>query len=973
MSNTPSAHPSFSFVRQETIQSLQLDAQLYQHNDTGAMHIHLDTGQDENVFLVAFRTMPMDSTGVAHILEHTSLCGSEKFPVRDPFFMMIRRSLNTFMNAFTSSDWTAYPFASQNYKDYQNLLEVYLDATFFARLDALDFAQEGHRVELETAADGTEKLAYKGVVFNEMKGAMSSPISQLWQNVSKHLFSSTTYHYNSGGEPVDIPDLTHEQLLDFYRGHYHPSNAVFMTSGNIPADELQERFQTLALHKFAAQSMDHLHISDEKRYYSPIRVQEGYAVEPGDELAKSHHVMAWLLGHSTDLYQQLQANLLSRVLLDNSASPLRKMLETGGVGSAPSPLCGLEDSNREMTFVCGVEGADRQEAEAFEQMVLGCLEEIADEGVDHELVTSALHQLELSQREIGGDGYPFGMQLILTAMPAAIHHGDPLAALNLDPVIARLHKDIEDADYIPRLVRELLLGNPHRLTYSMYPDEQLAGFRDAAEEASLAAMHDAMDDDAKQQVRDLAAALNERQMQEDDAGLLPTVTRHDIPADTQIPEAETAVYNQQTYYQAGTNGLVYHQLSLPWPKLQAGDLPYLGLLAQLYTEMGVGSDDYLQTQGRQAAVCGSISAFLSKRGSADSADQLKAYFTLAIKGLLDKQDAMQALLKDSLFNCRFDEQQRVRELVAQLRARRQQSVVNGGHSLAMTCASQNLSAAANMGNAMSGLGAIIWLQKLDDSLADNAELAKLCDKLSALQKLVIAGPMEMVTVAESQHQQELEAAMQEAFGVYTGAVDGRVSWDYQQAHIKHLWTTNTQVNFCARAYNTVTSSHADSPALIVLGEILRNGYLHRAIREQGGAYGGGASQDNNGACFRFYSYRDPRSAETFADYDGAIAWAASADSINDQHLEEAVLGVIGSLDKPGSPAGEAISAHQNNLHDRTPQLRKNFRKRILDVTVADVLRVANIYFVDQPCSEAVVGPKDLADSDYFKEFELYKV
>ncbi|MCP4791220.1 MAG: peptidase M16 [Gammaproteobacteria bacterium] len=972
MSSTPVTHQSFTFLRQETIQSLQLDAQLFQHNETGALHIHLDTGQDENVFLVAFRTMPMDSTGVAHILEHTSLCGSEKFPVRDPFFMMIRRSLNTFMNAFTSSDWTAYPFASQNYKDYHNLLEVYLDATFFARLDALDFAQEGHRVELESQTDGSEKLTFKGVVFNEMKGAMSSPVSQLWQNVSKHLFPTTTYHYNSGGEPLDIPDLSHEQLLEFYRSHYHPSNAIFMTSGNIPAQELQERFQALALHRFSRQSMDHLHINDEKRYFSPVRVQEGYAVDADDELSKSHHVMAWLLGQSTDLYQQLQANLLSRVLLDNSASPLRKVLETAGVGSAPSPLCGLEDSNREMTFVCGVEGADREQSEAFEEVVINCLQNIADEGVEQELVTSALHQLELSQREIGGDGYPFGMQLILTAMPAAIHHGDPLAALNLDPVIEHLREDIKNTNYIPQLIRDLLLNNPHRLTYTMHPDKQLAEHRHSAEQARLDALQEAMDEETKQQVRDLSQALHERQMQEDDASLLPEVTRQDIPVDTQIPLPANTPYNQQSYYQAGTNGLVYHQLSMPWPKLPQSDLPYFGLLAQLYTEMGVGSADYLQVQSRQAAVCGSISASLSKRGAADDADNIKTYFTLSTKGLLDKQDAIQQLLKDTLYHCRFDEPQRIRELIAQLRARRQQSVVNGGHSLAMTCASQNMSAAANMGYAMSGLEAINWLQNLDDGLGDESQLEALSEKLVSLQQKLIEGPIEILTVAEAHHQEYLEQAMHDTFGDHVGVFDSHFQWRYKTRPVKQLWTTNTQVNFCARAYPTVTSSHADAPALIVLGEIMRNGYLHRAVREQGGAYGGGASQDNNSACFRFYSYRDPRSAQTFADYDGAITWASQG-NVNEQHLEEAVLGVIGSLDKPGSPAGEAISAHQNNLHDRTPDVRRGFRQRILNVTLDDVARVATSYFKDQSYCDAVIGPKELASDDYFKDFEVRHV
>jgi Zn-dependent M16 (insulinase) family peptidase len=972
MSSIPDTHQDFIFLRQETIQSLQLNAQLFQHRETGAQHIHLDTGQDENVFLVAFRTMPMDSTGVAHILEHTSLCGSEKFPVRDPFFMMIRRSLNTFMNAFTSSDWTAYPFASQNKKDFHNLLEVYLDATFFARLDALDFAQEGHRVELEEQPDGSEKLVFKGVVFNEMKGAMSSPVSQLWQNVSKYLFPTTTYHHNSGGEPVDIPDLTHQQLLAFYQRHYHPSNAVFMTSGNIPAAELQERFQTLALNKFTAQSMDHLQMQNEKRYYSPLRVQEGYAVDATDEQAKSHHVMAWLLGNSTDLYQQMQANLLSQVLLDNSASPLRKVLETTNLGSAPSPMCGLEDSNREMTFLCGLEGADREASEDFEKLVLECLETIVAQGVDQEAVNSALHQLELSQREIGGDGYPFGLQLILSAMPAAIHHGDPLAALNLDPVIARLREDIQDSNYIPSLVRELLLNNPHRLTYTMNPDKQLSEHRQAAEQSRLDTMYKAMDDKQIQQVKDLAVALQQRQNEVDDVSILPTVTRQDIPDDISIAEPTTERFQQQISFDAGTNGLVYHQLVLPWPKLAPEDLPYLGLLAQFYTEMGVGDADYLNLQARQANVCGSFSAFLSTRGAADNADSLKAYFVLSMKGLVDKQPEMVALLKETLQECRFDETQRVRDLVAQLRIRRQQGVVSAGHSQAMRCASQNISAAANLSYTMSGLGTINWLQELDDSLADAANLTALCDKLASIQSQLAIQPMQVVSVAESQHQLNIADTLQNSFAEQLGSADSQLDWAYAGGAVKQLWTTNTQVNYCARAYSTVPSNHEDAPALVILGDILRNGYLHRAIREQGGAYGGGASQDNNSGCFRFYSYRDPRSVDTFADYDGAIAWAAEG-NINAQHLEEAVLGVIGSLDKPGSPAGEALSTFQNNLHDRTPKVRKAFRQRLLKVTLEDISKVVRVYLQNKPASEVVVGPNELTKLDYFKEFQFFQV
>ena len=214
---------AFEFISSTEVSSLNLTVEHYQHKQTGAVHYHLAADNQEKVFMVALRTMPKDSTGVAHILEHTALCGSEKYPVRDPFFMMTRRSLNTFMNAMTSSDWTAYPFASQNDKDFDNLLSVYLDAVFFARLDELDFAQEGHRVEFEEMSNPETDLVYKGVVFNEMKGAMSSPVSQLWQKISKHLFPTNTYHYNSGGEPAEITDLSYQQLKSFYSSHYHPS------------------------------------------------------------------------------------------------------------------------------------------------------------------------------------------------------------------------------------------------------------------------------------------------------------------------------------------------------------------------------------------------------------------------------------------------------------------------------------------------------------------------------------------------------------------------------------------------------------------------------------------------------------------------------------------------------------------------------------------------------------------------------
>jgi len=371
--NAPDHHASFHWLRSQHIESLNIEVSEYQHKVTGALHYHLAANSDENVFLVALRTIPTDSTGVAHILEHTALCGSEKYPVRDPFFMMLRRSLNTFMNAFTSSDWTAYPFASQNNKDWYNLLDVYLDAVFFSRLDPLDFAQEGHRFEFEEPENEQSDLVYKGVVYNEMKGAMSSPVSVLWQTLTTHLYPTTTYHFNSGGEPENIPDLDHSQLKEFYQTHYHPSNAVFMTYGQMSVEDIQGRIHEQALSHFKQLGRS-ISVADETRYTQPVRVEEAYAAE--DEDNKTHHVMGWLLGPSIDLKSQLEAHLLANVLLGDSSSPLRQALETSALGSAPSPICGLEDSNREMCFVCGLEGSNPQHAKAFEKMVFQVLEKI---------------------------------------------------------------------------------------------------------------------------------------------------------------------------------------------------------------------------------------------------------------------------------------------------------------------------------------------------------------------------------------------------------------------------------------------------------------------------------------------------------------------------------------------------------------------------------------------------------------------
>ncbi|MBB3168669.1 insulinase family protein [Simiduia aestuariiviva] len=951
------AHSAFEFIRRQAVPSLNIELEEYRHRKTGAQHIHIAADNNENVFLVALRTVPTDSRGVAHILEHTALCGSEKYPVRDPFFMMIRRSLNTFMNAFTSSDWTAYPFASQNKKDFKNLLEVYLDAVFFARLDPLDFAQEGHRVEFEQADNPDSPLVYKGVVYNEMKGAMSAVPSQLWHTLCHHLFPTTTYHYNSGGDPKHIPELTYEQLQVFYKSHYHPSNAIFMTYGDLPATELQAQFEAQALARFEALD-EHIAVGEEVRFDAPKRANATYPL-PADEslTAKTHIVLGWLLGKSTHLDDVLEAQLLSSLLFDNSASPLQHLLETTPLGKSPSPMCGLDDSQKELAFVCGIAGSEAEHADAFEAQVLAVFEKMADEGLPLDQVEASLHQLELQQREIGGDGYPYGLQLILTSLTSATHRGDPMTLLNLEPALAALREKIHQPGYIQALVKKWLLDNNHRLRLVMTPDHQQAEREAAEERARLDALQAELNDTDKQRIIEQTQALLARQAQDDDPGLLPKVGLEDVPEALHYvaPEAVDEAAPRLTQYRAGTNGLVYQQAIIDMPALTAEEFNLLPIYTYCVTELGVGDKDYLATQQWQSQVVGTLSMYSSLRAAPDSVRGVRGYLTLSAKALARNHSQATALMQATLDDVRFDEANRVRELVAQIRARREQAVTGNGHSLAMAAASAGHCAAAQLSHQLSGLERIVYIKQLDDALADDAALQTLLTGLAAVHEKVKCAPRQFLLVADGPHLPELTQQLAN-WRAHMPASDQHqaFSWPEVNETINDAWIANSQVNFCAKAYPTVPMTHADAPALTVLAGYLRNNFLHRAIREQGGAYGGGASQDSNIASFRFYSYRDPRLAETLQDFDQSLTWLAQQKA-DPRLIEEAVLGVISAIDKPGSPAGEAKQTFHAELFGRTRALREDFRRRVLTVTFEDLQRVAATYLRPEKASTAVVS------------------
>lgn len=965
-------HPAFQLVRQHHVEALDILVSEYKHKVTGAMHYHLATDHDENVFLVAFRTQPMDSKGEAHILEHTALCGSEKFPVRDPFFLMIRRSLNTFMNAFTAADWTAYPFATQNKKDFQNLLEVYMDAAFAANLNPLDFAQEGIRIELE---DG--QPVYKGVVFNEMKGAMSSPSDQLYHQLAHHLFPKTTYHYNSGGDPKEIPDLTYEELVAFYKSHYHPSNAIFMTFGDQSAYHLQEQFEKLALSKFT--KGETIYSKEEQRLTSPIYVQETYAVDAEDLKDKTYHILSWLLPKTSDVKLRLGMRLVEGVLLENSASPLRHYLETCGYAQSTGPIMGVDDSNYEMTFYCGVQGSNPEHAETFRQGVLNILQEVASKPIDKNMVDAILHQIELHQREISGDGTPYGLTLILNGLGSAIHHNDPIHAWDVDSVIAEVKEELKDPMWLSNLIQVHLLDNPHRVQMTLVPDADKSAREAQEEKARLAKIGAALSDADKAEIIAQTEALKIRQETPDDLDLLPKVGLEDIPAELPIVQGQlreiicNGIDTPLNLYHAGTNGIYYQQVLIQIPE-QIVKSPYFNLLSVLMGEVGAGEYDYLELQQLQTAVSGGLGMGASLRSKTDDKGQISAWLTLTTKSLTDRFDAI-GLLKLAFEQLRFDEKDRIIELLQQRKTRWASRLSGSGHSYAMQTASRHMSALAKRDYDNTGLGALNWLGDLVAKIENDVDAYnEFIEELKSIHRGLMLAPKQFLLVCEEHHSERLVEEVQTVWDklrvnqapIYLSKVE------QDDSHADQAWLIQANVQFCASAYQAVEVSHPDAAPLMVLAGYLRNGFLHSAIREKGGAYGGGASYDGNACSFRFYSYRDPRLAETFQDFDASLDWLLN----KEQHayqLEEAILGLVSSMDKPGSPAGEAITACYALLHGRTPAFRKQLRERLLNVTIDDLKRVTHTYLREQKPVRAVVAP--VAKKEVLEQlgFEIKKV
>jgi Zn-dependent M16 (insulinase) family peptidase len=954
----------------ERIESLTEIASIFyelKHTGTGARHIHISNRDAENTFGVAFKTVPQDSTGVAHILEHTALCGSKQYPVRDPFFSMLKRSLSTFMNAFTASDWTMYPFSTQNQKDFYNLMGVYLDAAFFPMLDSLSFKQEGHRLELEAPGEGKDpaanELVYKGVVYNEMKGAMSSPDQVMVRSILKALYPSTTYRYNSGGDPVEIPLLTHDQLREFHQRHYHPSNAFFYTYGNLPLKAHLNFIEERVLKGFEHIDPD-TNVASQPRWKKSQSLSFSYPLDKNEQTAKKCQVcMAWLTADIKDTFEVLVLTLLEQILLGNSASPLRKALIDSGIGSALCDGTGFDADNRDTLFVSGLKDVDSSDSKQIEDIILGVMHDLAESGIDKTLIESAIHQIEFHRKEITNTPYPYGIKLLLTFSGSWFHGGDPVKILNFDADLARLQRELAEGSFFEDRIKKYFLENPHRVTLTLVPDQELASKENDRLRAELSRVKNDLTPSDIDRIKQDAEALLALQQTEEDISCLPTLGRRDIPPSVpSIAESATDKTVQTTLYDQATSGIFYFAAAAGSGTLPDELIPLAPFFCYAMSRMGTTQRDYAAMARRIDAYTGGIGLSTHARTRFDGPGDCIPFVSFNAKCLNRNQDKMFDIIQELLHQSDFSDLGRLKNLLLEYRAGLESMVIHNGHRLAISLAARNLSSTRRLSETWNGVHQLQTIKGLADGLEDD-KLKALSLNLAAIgEKLMTRNSFQMALIGEDP---TLTNARSAVHSLYSGFGDSRgdgfnaPAIPADGANIREGWSTSSAVSFVALAFEAVRMEHEDAAALSIISKILRSMYLHREIREKGGAYGGFALYSPEDGLFCLASYRDPHIVSTLKAFDSAAVFIRSG-SFGEEDVKEAILQVCSEIDKPDPPGPAARKAFYRNIISLTDDMRAQYKSRLLSLTRKQVIQAAEKYFdiVDENKAVAVISGEE---------------
>ena len=890
------------------------------HKKSGAEVYHVYNDDIENLFSFAFATPPSDSTGAAHILEHTVLSGSVSYPLKDAFLTLAQGSLQTFLNAWTQGDKTIYPASSVNEQDYFNLMSVYGDAVFRPLLSEWSFMQEGHRLYFDSG------LKISGVVYNEMKGAFSSLDTYAGHWSVKPLMPGTPYEFESGGDPDFIPDLSLQELREFHQRYYTPSNCRIFLAGNIPTEKqlafLDEKFfSSLPPGKRAAPIIKTQRWDSPKSFVVPC---------PKGSETKPTVIVSWLCGDITDNEETLSLFALTEILMGHDGSPVTRALIESGLGEDLSPVSGLEANIRETSFCAGIRGlSENSSAKDVEELIFSVLEKLEREGIPEEEIEAALLGMEFSHREIRRSGGPFSLVWMRRSLRAWIYGSKPWESLLFGPYIKKLRNNLEaDKKYFEKMIRRYLLDNPHRALITILPKEKFLEEKEAAVELHLKNLENSMTEDQKEALIKKNLDFDRYQEEEDtpeNLGLIPHLSRGDLSP--QIDSIKREILNAGAVplmvHPIFTNGISYAELAFPSDTFSPENYIWLPFFIRSLLAMGLPGMDYGEVSSLVARTTGGFHAMLHSSSAAPGSSRAAAlptgihdiggrdWIIFRVKSLDEKLDASLDLVFKTITSADFSDHKRLRDLVLEMKNDMDSSLAPSGHHYTSSRSGRLFSRSRIIDDLWSGLDQILfshYLNKLD--------IAEISRKLIDIQeKLCRAGLFVKLARGSMDNCDKIIAKYFSSFG----PPKPRNMDLYDTSILSSLSQINTipagggmgevysspslRVGFAGISLKSVPYGSLLQAAELVLSHQFSTGTLWEEIRMKGGAYGAFSQPDHLEGLFTFTTYRDPdplRSLEAFSSIIGSAEFA-------DNSLEKAVIGTYSRETRPRTPGEKSIT------------------------------------------------------------------
>ena len=947
----------FELLRDEPIEEIHTRARFYRHLRTGAELLSLENDDENKVFGISFRTPPNDSTGVAHILEHCVLGGSQKYPLKEPFVQLLKGSLHTYLNAFTSPDKTTYPVASTNLQDFYNLVDVYLDAVFYPLLTPHHLDQEGWHYELE---ETDAPLVYRGVVFNEMKGVYSAPDALLYRAASQGLFPDNSYGLDSGGDPQVIPQLTYEQFKAFHAAYYHPANAqIFFYGDDDPARRLALLDAVLgAFAPMPAASPVPLHPPFDQPRSTRIR----FGVDSTSAHSrKSLFSLQWALPEVPDPAQRMALSVLSHAVIGTQASPLRKALVDSGLGE--DVVGGLSSTLRQPTFGVTMKGVDSAAAPAVESLILATLDALAAEGIEADMVEAAVNSIEFSLRENNTGSFPRGLALFLRALQNWPHGRDPLEPLRYARPLATVKEQLNsDPTLLGGLIRTYLLDNPHRLAVLAEPDpgynQQLA----EQEQQQLAADKAAMSPQQLEQILDNTRLLKERQQRPDspaDLARLPSLRLSDLePKNKPIPCWVGDLGGTQLLFQdLFTNGILYLTLAFDLTGVPQDLLPYVPFFSRALLEMGTTHESYVKFSQRIDRKTGGVgvSTYLSERfGQPEPA----ARFLLSAKATVAQVPDLLAILREMLLTVNLDDRERFRQIVLKTKARFESSLIPGGHAYVRNRLHAGLTTAGWVEEQMEGIEGLFFVRRLVDQVEN--EWPTVLASLQAVRHALVESRNRVVNVTlDGTHWAAVEPQLAAFLRDLPAASVQPTRWAPLLRSQDEGLAIPAQVNYVGKGGNLYSLGYTYHGSIHVINNFIRTSWLWDKVRAEGGAYGAFVSFGKQSGLYTFLSYRDPNLAKTLNVYDQTAALLRQLELSPDE-LTKNVIGAVGDIDAYQLPDAKGRSSLIRFLIGETEERRQQMRDEVLSTTLhhfrqfGDVLATFN-----QQAHVVVMGAADV--------------